>query len=100
MPECRKAHLGRLSEFSVPLLLNALVQIDFIGFALTAAWGTFTGSWSPLIAVGIFSIPILTHALSFRYRAWQATTGRVYEQKAPFGDFMRDELRSLTGGRG
>ena len=77
-----------------------LVQIDFIGFALTAAWGTFTGSWSPLIAVGIFSIPILTHALSFRYRAWQATTGRVYEQKAPFGDFMRDELRSLTGGRG
>ena len=25
MPECRKAHLGRLSEFSVPLLLNALI---------------------------------------------------------------------------
>ena len=26
MPECRKAHLGRLSEFSVPLLLNARLK--------------------------------------------------------------------------
>ena len=45
----------------------------------------------PVFGAGIFAM---------RYRAWQAATGRVYETKAPFGDFMRDELRSLTGGRG
>ena len=77
-----------------------LVQIDLISLALAGAWGAFTGSWSPLIAVGIFSVPMLTQAFMFRYRAWQAATGRVYEAKAPFGDFMRDELRGLTGGRG
>ena len=37
---------------------------------------------------------------AMRYRAWQAATGRVFEAQAPFGDFMRDELRGLTGGRG
>ncbi|MCA0404834.1 MAG: integrase core domain-containing protein, partial [Proteobacteria bacterium] len=34
VPECRKAHLGRLSEFSVPLLLNAQINetwaMDFV----------------------------------------------------------------------
>ena len=61
-------------------------------FGLAFLWLLFAAaSLIPVFGAGIFAM---------RYRAWQAATGRVYETKAPFGDFMRDELRSLTGGRG
>lgn len=69
-----------------------LVQIDLTCLAMAAACGAFTGWWSPFIAVGIFSVPVLTHALAFRYRAWQAETGRIFETHAPLGDFVKSEL--------
>lgn len=79
---------------------RVLAGIGLTCLAIAATSTLFTGWWPPLLAVGIFLIPLLSHFLFFRYRAWQAATGRVYEAKAPFGDYIRDELRGLIGGRG
>lgn len=67
------------------------------GAVLYSGW---TGSPLLMLAAFLLSVPLFMGCFAMRYRAWQAATGRVYEAEAPFGDYMRDELRSLTGGRG
>lgn len=77
-----------------------LVQVACLFLALAAALSSYAGSPDMLFAAASLIPVFLAGIFAMRYRAWQAATGRVYETKAPFGDFMRDELRSLTGGRG
>ena len=77
-----------------------LMQFAALGLALSAGASFFAGSTQMVVAASLLALPVFAGAFAMRYRAWQAATGRFYEAQAPFGDFMRDELRSLTGGRG
>ncbi len=77
-----------------------LMQFAALGLALSAGASLYAGSPQMLVAASLLALPVFAGAFAMRYRAWQATTGRFYEAQAPFGDFMRDELRGLTGGRG
>jgi len=88
----RQEHFRRSARIFV---LFALVSL-----LVTVPWGVYAGS-SGMMGIAAF-ITYLTAVgwFTMRYRAWQAATGRFYEAQAPFGDFMRDELRGLTGGRG
>ncbi|RRY16186.1 hypothetical protein EGJ57_22165 [Brucella anthropi] len=76
-----------------------LMQFAVVWLMLTGSWSAYAGSLEMLIVAGVITFLILVGFFAMRYRAWQAATGRFYEAQAPFGDFMRDELRSLTGGR-
>ena len=77
-----------------------LIQFAALGLALSAGASLYAGSSQMVFAASLLALPVFAGAFAMRYRAWQAATGRFYEAQAPFGDFMRDELRSLTGGRG
>ncbi|MFS2327867.1 hypothetical protein U2P60_21205 [Brucella sp. H1_1004] len=77
-----------------------LVQIAALALTLAAGASIYAGSSQMIFAAFLLAIPMFAGAFAMRYRAWQAATGRFYEAQAPLGDFMRDELRSLTGGRG
>lgn len=77
-----------------------LMQFATLGLALSAGASFFAGSTQMVVAASLLALPVFAGAFAMRYRAWQATTGRFYEAQAPFGDFIRDELRGLTGGRG
>ncbi|TCM46322.1 hypothetical protein C8J36_11925 [Rhizobium sp. PP-F2F-G48] len=77
-----------------------LGQVAALSLVLAAGASLYAASAQMLVAALLLSVPILAGVFAMRYRAWQAATGRVYEAKAPFGDFMRDELRGLIGGRG
>ncbi len=83
--------------------LRSATRMFLIACAVLSAavlYSGWTGSPELMFAAFLLSIPLFMGCFAMRYRAWQAATGRVYEAKAPFGDYMRDELRSLTGGRG
>lgn len=77
-----------------------LMQFAALGLALSAGTSLYAGSSQMVVAASLLALPVFAGAFAMRYRAWQAATGRFYEAQAPFGDFMRDELRGLTGGRG
>mgnify|MGYP001547340924 CR=1 FL=1 len=77
-----------------------LMQFAALGLALSAGASLYAGSSQMVFAASLLALPVFAGAFAMRYRAWQAATGRFYEAQAPFGDFMRDELRGLTGGRG
>ncbi|UXT85555.1 hypothetical protein [Agrobacterium tumefaciens] len=77
-----------------------LAKIAGIALMFAAGASIYAGSSQMIFAAFVLAIPMFAAAFAMRYRAWQAATGRFYEAKAPLGDFMRDELRSLTGGRG
>ncbi|NTE31985.1 hypothetical protein G6M22_24830 [Agrobacterium tumefaciens] len=77
-----------------------LMQFAALGLALSTGASFFAGSTQMVVAASLLTLPVFAGAFAMRYRAWQAATGRFYEAQAPFGDFMRDELRGLTGGRG
>ncbi|MCL6655667.1 hypothetical protein A6R70_25815 [Agrobacterium rubi] len=76
-----------------------LIQFAAFGLALSAGASFYMGSSQMMVAAALLAVPVFAGAFAMRYRAWQAATGRFYEAQAPFGDFMRDELRGLTGGR-
>ncbi len=77
-----------------------LMQFAVVWLLLTASWSAYAGSAEMLIVAIVITGLTFVGWFAMRYRAWQAATGRVFEAQAPFGDFMRDELRGLTGGRG
>lgn len=75
------------------------VQFALVWLLVTVPWSVYAGSLEMMgVALVIFALTGVGW-FAMRYRAWQAATGRYYEAQAPFGDFMRDELRGLTGGR-
>lgn len=76
-----------------------LMQFAVVWLLLTGSWSAYVGSVEMLIVASVITGLTFVGFFAMRYRAWQAATGRVYEAKAPFGDFMRDELRGLTGQR-
>lgn len=59
---------------------------------LYSAW---RGSWMMFIFALVFSVPLFMSVFAMRYRAWQVSNNRMFEQTAPFGDFVQDELRGL-----
>lgn len=77
-----------------------LMQFAVVWLLLTVSWSAYAGSVEMLIVGSVITGLTFVGFFAMRYRAWQAATGRVFEAQAPFGDFMRDELRGLTGGRG
>ncbi|WP_080803941.1 hypothetical protein [Agrobacterium tumefaciens] len=77
-----------------------LIVFAVVWLLLTGSWSAYLGSVEMLIVAGVITGLTFVGFFAMRYRAWQAATGRVFEARAPFGDFMRDELRGLTGGRG
>lgn len=79
---------------------RVLMRFAALGLALSAAGSLYAGSSQMVVAAVLLAVPVLAGAFAMRYRAWQAATGRFYEAQAPFGDFMRDELRGLISGRG
>lgn len=74
-----------------------LAQIAVFSLVLAAGASISAGSPRMLVAAIFLVTPIFAGVFAMRYRAWQAETGRVYEAKAPFGDFIRDLVRSWTG---
>ncbi|UXT85522.1 hypothetical protein [Agrobacterium tumefaciens] len=77
-----------------------LMQFAVIWLLVTVSWSAYVGSVEMLIVAIVITGLTFVGFFAMRYRAWQAATGRVFEAQAPFGDFMRDELRGLIGGRG
>ena len=51
-----------------------------------------TGYLFTLIGAMLIAAMILTNAIIFRYRVWQIVHQRLYEAKAPLGDWLRHEL--------
>ena len=76
------------------------VQFALVWLLVTVSWSAYARSADMLIVAGVITFLAFVGFVAMRYRAWQASTGRVFEAQAPFADFMRDELRGLTGGRG
>ncbi|WP_320203900.1 hypothetical protein [Agrobacterium rosae] len=76
------------------------LQFAVVWLLMTASWSAYVGSVKMLAVAIVITGLLFVGFFAMRYRAWQAATGRVFEAQAPFGDFMRDELRGLTGGRG
>jgi hypothetical protein len=58
-------------------------------------YGAWRGSWMIFIFALIYSMPLLMSVFAMRYRAWQVANNRLFERTAPFGDFLRDEMRGL-----
>ncbi len=64
---------------------------------------TKVGSIDAVASRWLASVKVTAHLYCFHPGSGTATQILMlsyYEVHAPFGDFMRDELRSLTGGRG
>lgn len=77
-----------------------LMRRIIIGWLLMAAAASIvTGSPQILLGAVLLAVPIGASALSMRYRAWQLAENRLYEARAPLGDFMRAELNGLVSGR-
>lgn len=72
------------------LVTALLVSAGALGSALV-------GSVSMFVATLIFSVPMMAGVCSMRYRAWQSWSGRYYEQRAPFSDWVRAELAGQVG---
>jgi len=68
--------------------------------ALAAAFGFVyyfvTGYLFTLIGAILIAALILLNALTFRYRVWQLVHKRLYESKAPMGDWLRHEFSDGT----
>jgi len=64
--------------------------------ALAAVFGFvyyfMTGYLFTLIGAMLIAAIILLNALTFRYRVWQLVHRRLYETKAPMGDWLRHEF--------
>lgn len=100
--------LSELADYVRPYLtpeleqarLKEASQLFYFGCFLvlaTAAWGVFNDSLLTLVGGVVASLGIFILSVVARYRAWQLQTKRVFEPRAPFGDFLRDMLR--FGGR-
>ena len=51
-----------------------------------------TGYLFTLVGAMLIAAMILTNAIVFRYRVWQIVHRRLYESKAPLGDWLRHEF--------
>lgn len=68
--------------------------------ALAAVFGFVyyfvTGYLFTLIGAILIATIMLLNALTFRYRVWQLVHKRLYESKAPMGDWLRHEFSDGT----
>ena len=51
-----------------------------------------TGYLFTLIGAMLIAAMILTNAMVFRYRVWQIVHRRLYQEKAPLGEWLRHEF--------
>lgn len=76
---------------------DILILVTALLVSAGALGSAFVGSVSMFVAVMIFSVPMSAGVCAMRYRAWQAWAGRYYEQRAPFGDWLRAEIAGQVG---
>lgn len=84
------------AESRVQLYRRQAVIMFMIASGLVSAAALFSayrGSVGMFVATLILAVPLFMTVFAARYRAWQAEKGRYYEVRAPFGDFIRDELQ-------
>lgn len=55
-----------------------------------------TGYLFTLICLMLIAATLLINSLGLRYRVWQLVHKRLYEEKAPIGDWLKYELSSQT----
>nr|WP_176024267.1 hypothetical protein [Brucella pseudintermedia] len=73
---------------------QAMIMFVIAAGLMSAAtlYSAYSGSVAMFAGALILSVPLFMTVFAARYRAWQADTGRYYEVRAPFGDFIRAEL--------
>lgn len=89
----RKLHLTaafRVDHYRRQALIMFMIASGLVSAA--ALFSAYRGSVAMFVGALILSVPLFMTVFAARYRAWQAATGRYYEVRAPFGDFVRDEI--------
>lgn len=87
VPEARKAYFERWAT-----ILFVVGCAVLSGAVLYSGW---RGSGSMMFAAFLLSMPVFMGAFAMRYRAWQVSENRFYEEKAPLGEFVQAELANL-----
>lgn len=59
-------------------------------FAFSLILALWIGNPYTLIGGSLLALMLVVHAFNASYRRWQIINSRMYEQKAPIGDFLRD----------
>ena len=61
----------------------------FATFTVLAIWG---GSFFTFFGGAVVAFSLLSFALFYRYRYWQAESGSLFQSKAPIWRWLRDEI--------
>ena len=79
---------GRLLRIGERRFLIAAACAAGLGFL----YYFMTGYLFTLIGAMLIAAMILTNAMVFRYRVWQIVHRRLYQEKAPLGEWLRHEF--------
>lgn len=63
---------------------------------LCSLWSAWTVNMLTLVGGVVASIPIFAMSLKARYRAWQIENQRLFENKPPFGNFIKEMIRKSS----
>jgi hypothetical protein len=87
VPKVRAAYYNRQAGFiflaAIILILSAMVVV------------IYTRSQLLFLSTLFLTVPVLSAAIAMRYRAWQTLENRLYEDTAPFRDFIKAQFRNV-----
>ena len=84
----------RLKEEAAPFKQSERMFTLF-AFGLFVGLGGISllnGNLYTLLGGLLFSLMLFMNAIFYRYRYWQCVTGRLFEDRAPFGAFLSEDL--------
>ena len=76
-------------------LKRAERQFTLFGFGILIVFGgitLMTGNVLTIIGALLLSLTLFLKALFYRYRHWQAKTGQMFLDQAPFAAWLREEF--------
>lgn len=85
------------STKSMPTLKSAETQFYLFGALIFGVFGVisfFNGSLFTFLGGAVVAFLLIATALFYRYRYWQAKNGRMFEDRPPIKDWLRDEMKN------
>jgi len=82
---------------SMPALKSAETQFYLFGAIIFAVFGVisfFNGSLFTFLGGAVVAFLLIATALFYRYRYWQAKNGRMFEDRPPIKDWLREEMKN------
>lgn len=84
----------RLKEEAAPFKKTErmFTMFAFVLFVGLGGISLLNGNIFTLFGGLLFSLMLFMNAIFYRYRYWQVSTGRLFEARSPFSDFLREDL--------